>query len=703
MKMILKAAAVMWLVIAVALALEMRRLGMTTPDDVKFALTLLAALPCAFVVFPLLIFSALAVASWRPWLTKNENKKHICNRMLKSILGLIAVFLLTACSAPVGGDVAPMGESPAAPMRTPKPTATGTPRTADTPTVDPYLYLHGSETAIALNQAALDQEASRLQQQQAAMGMAMTVDAATSQAWYTVTAIVKADALATSAAGTQAAGTATAYIPTQDALTKQAIQELHDQQGQTVRMWIGIVFLAIFAVIILAMFGYGAWKAIKVTEFRQSQMRPDEKGRLPAVPVDTIPGRSKSILVPDRGHRAVVGETNDDLTAEQAMMNAASQRGLEAIRAMQRLPKPSMSSLPRQGSEWSVSVDKPLPPLLTDTPLPNWGDWMERWTPGTMALGVNEGGLICANPILNPHYLLAGTTGSGKTRYGVRMLVACALASGWQVVIAGKVLDYQVFVSHPNVHWVAFGLSNGEAAKAVGMLRNVYGEIERRNHHMENSGLSLWDQTRRPHTMVVMDEFSNLADALDKGKDDLWRWARMDTAEARKYGVHMVYAVQDPTARSIDLRIRRNTTPIVFRVKDADSSRTVLSTNGAESLPERHFLTVISNLVRGMAFAPSDDEIVEFLDRHPVATAAKPDWIDADAVNVTKDEPEPESVRDLHILDLFTDGKSQADIEKAIFGYKGGSAANKVAEVLRRYGKIATTTGNMPATGAVAA
>lgn len=619
--------------------------------------------------------------------------------MKKLLFALLVVLFLSACGPQYTAE-APLA-TPSA-RTNPRPTTTGTPQP---PTADPYLYLHGTETALALNQVALDQEAKRLEAQQVALQLTMASDGATSTAVAAATATGRADAISTSAAQTQAAGTATAFVPTQVALTKQAKLDNQQYLADVVGIWIAKAFILVLAVLVLVGLFVAGRKAIHVGEFQFSQMKHDENGRLNAVPKDSIPGTSKQIVIPDLAHRAVVGGA-DDLSASEALQNTASLRGLEAIRAIRRMPKSSAAGSP-QGSGFSIT--NPVPPLLTDDqPLPNWGEWMQHWTPGKMALGVNENGLIQADPMTSPHFLIAGTTGSGKTRYGVRTLIACALASGWQVVIAGKTLDYGVFSGHSNVHLITYSLLD-DPMRAVSMLRNVYREIERRDHLLSSQGFSLWSQTNGPQTMVVIDEFSNLADALedvDRSKrEELWRWARMDTAEARKYGIHMVYALQDPTARSIDLRIRRNTTPIVFRVKDADSSRTVLSTVGAETLPERYFLTVISGLVRGAAFHPTDSDLTAFLDAHPAQELGDPEWIDATVTDVTSEGNT--SARDLTIWTMHLEGKSLNEIQRAVFdGKSGGAFFQTVKDVIERYKKAdtaSTTTGKLPSTGAVAA
>lgn len=528
-----------------------------------------------------------------------------------------------------GGEAQVMAVNtmPATPTSTIQPTATE----------NPYIEISISQTAVAVEQERLYQQAQEITMQAAALEITMRSDNATAVAQAMATQTQKAEWVISSqmtaaAPVTQIAATAYSSMATQTATAKQ-----HQQDESLFWEWLGKLVVVAIALLAIGGMGYWTYVSIHAYKLRISQIKPDEAGRFPIVPEDSLPG-NKRVVNGNLMHRAYMGPKDDDLTADQALLNAAHSRQLEGIRALSAAPG-KMRQLTKAGTNAQnrqENVDGNGQPLLTEYPLPEWSALMQNWKPGLMALGVNEGGILQADPERYPHLMFAGTTGSGKTRYGVRTTVACALANGWQVVIAGKSLDYKPFEFHPNAHMVEFSMLK-DPVRAVALLRDVYLEIERRDRMMSARGYSLWSQTGHTRTMVVVDEFSNLADALediDKSKrEELWRWARMDTAEARKYGIHMVYALQDPTARSIDLRIRRNTTPVVFRVKDSDSSRTILNTSGAELLPERHFLANMIKLERGAAFAPTDEEIIQFLAAHDVQPVEPPAWIDAQVVD----------------------------------------------------------------------
>jgi hypothetical protein len=78
--------------------------------------------------------------------------------------------------------------------------------------------------------------------------------------------------------------------------------------------------------------------------------------------------------------------------------------------------------------------------------------------------------------------------------------------------------------------------------------------------------------------------------------------------------VSLVVALQYKIHKSLNLRIRRNCLAF-FGVKDGDASRVILGAGGAEQLPPRQFMTVMNQLLRGIAYAPSDGEMAVFLPR----------------------------------------------------------------------------------------
>jgi len=355
---------------------------------------------------------------------------------------------------------------------------------------------------------------------------------------------------------------------------------------------------------------------------------------------------------------------------------------VEAIRAASRIPPERR--VPRQ----PLGIVPPAPVVIQPpreaASLPEQAPWqmLNNWQGGALPLGLSQAGLVLADPEANPHLLFAGATGSGKTRYGLRPLIASALADGWQVTIFDRSgLDFLPFQHHPNARLVL--LDN--PAQAVGYLQNLYAEILRRFVQLRSANVSTWGRLpgAGPRLLSVMDEFSNLADALPGNeRKELWRQARMIAAEGRKAGVHLALALQDPTHESLDLRIRRNAAPVSFRVKDQDASRVVLGASGAEALPERQFLAVLSGaLVRGVAFSPDDAEIGAFLGAHPIPALPDPGWLNMPVIAGTAASPvNPQPVEQIRAL--RSGGASLNQIQDQVYGYRGGAAYAAVKAAL---------------------
>jgi hypothetical protein len=326
-------------------------------------------------------------------------------------------------------------------------------------------------------------------------------------------------------------------------------------------------------------------------------------------------------------------------------------------------------------------VGGPLPMQAGDPGvLPPYAPWrmLDNWMGGALPLGLEASGLLLADMSTSPHLLVAGTSGSGKTRYGLRPISTAALAAGWQVAIFNKTnLDFLPLRDHPNAQLMK--LQNGQ--EAIGYLRALYGEVERRTQVLERAEISTWDRLgsgEGPTVMAVFDEFSNLADSLEsKEREELWRWARMIAAEGRKAGIFLAIALQDPTHKSLDLRIRRNCTPVAFRVQDDAASRVVLGTGGAESLPERQFMAVIqARLHQAVAFAPSDEDIRRFLGARDVPALAAPEWLVKGPVEGLNFDPTAEEIR------LYAREHSKSETARHFFGYADGAAFRKVQEAL---------------------
>lgn len=532
---------------------------------------------------------------------------------------------------------------------------------------------HVQETAVIESRNATATEEARevTATSQSVSATAVAIASAT-QAQWTQAAI---DRQATAdAASVQALATA------QAAQAGMSAEKLRQEQIATYRAdytkiaWAIFPFLLIIATFAVGIWGLRSWASLRV-------IQRDSRG---AAPILAISGR---VVDPDRTLYPVIDPKHQILppVATQTQITENAQK-VQAIRA---LPTEGKNADARQIAA-GMATQKPIAPLTAELPPSAPWSLIDRWQGGALPLGMGAKGLITATNDMAPHLLVAGTTGSGKTRGLIRPLTACALADGRQVIIFDRSgVDYQPFDNHPNAHVVRLD----EPEDAIGYLASAYTELQRRLRVMTQAGASLWEKwpARGPMILIVMDEFSDLADEMPEGdKANLWKYTRMLAAEGRKAGIHLIVALQDPTAKSIDLRIRRNCTRISFHVQEMESSRVILGTPGAERIPPGQFLVVLGNLIHGVGFQPSDDEILAFLSRRAVPNIEPPEWL-----RIGEEEPAGQSESEI-IIQMYKSGESLAAIQRAVCGYSGGKAFEYVKSVLEETG---ITGNNLGSTG----
>jgi hypothetical protein len=342
-------------------------------------------------------------------------------------------------------------------------------------------------------------------------------------------------------------------------------------------------------------------------------------------------------------------------------------------------------------------------------------------------LGFGKTGLITAKAA-SPHILISGKTGSGKTIFMMRTLTAASLARGSQVINIGySNAGYGVFERHVNFHNVQLP----DPRYVNECLAQVYAELKERKA-LIGGDMVEWEywpggQPPRPFLDVNIDELGNMAEDIHKDYDngpaltkELWSTLSRIANEGRKVGIRFVAALQDPTAKSVDLRFRRNCTLVAFRQGDMDQSRAFLGTAGAEQLSVGHFMASLDSLVVGGGFSPTNTEILDYLAKSPVRPTEPPKWIEgvvSSSQLPVQEEPlqiiEPTAPESLpvkpvdetaRILELDAQGKKPSVIIREIWGITGGGRyaekSDQVKAVLaKNVTSSSTSTPEMPKNG----
>jgi S-DNA-T family DNA segregation ATPase FtsK/SpoIIIE len=218
-----------------------------------------------------------------------------------------------------------------------------------------------------------------------------------------------------------------------------------------------------------------------------------------------------------------------------------------------------------------------------------------------IALGKDISGRIVTGDLASmPHILIAGSTGSGKSVAINAMIMSVLFKSTPEqvrmILVDPKRVELGMYEGIPHL----FTPIITEAKLAANALRNAVREMERRlkllaanhvrnidqfNKLFDNGSEYLFDDVNQeplPYIIIIIDELADLM-MLDRAnvEESITRLAQM----ARAVGIHLVLATQRPSVDVITGLIKANVpTRMSFRLATKVDSRTIIDSNGAESL-----------------------------------------------------------------------------------------------------------------------
>ncbi len=349
----------------------------------------------------------------------------------------------------------------------------------------------------------------------------------------------------------------------------------------------------------------------------------------------------------------------------------------------------------------------------------------------TIAMGKDiNGRIVVADLATMPHVLIAGSTGSGKS-VAINAMIMSILykATPEQVrliLVDPKRVELGMYEGIPHL----FTPIITEPKLAANALRNAVREMERRlkllasksvrnidqyNKLFAEGTLNMFDdgdevpeadQKPLPYIMIIIDELADLM-MLDKSnvEEAITRLAQM----ARAVGIHLVLATQRPSVDVITGLIKANVpTRMSFRLASKTDSRTILDSNGAESL-----------LGRGdMLFLPPGTSRVQRV-HAPFVTEKEISGVvafwkaqgDAEYVQGFLDSPKDEKGRDLDVEaedenaddELFDDavrlvfefGKASTSLLQRRMRIGYGRAAHLI-DMMERDGLVGPSDGSKP-------
>ncbi len=257
----------------------------------------------------------------------------------------------------------------------------------------------------------------------------------------------------------------------------------------------------------------------------------------------------------------------------------------------------------------------------------------------TLAMGRDLHGRIRVTELAAmPHLLIAGSTGTGKSVFINSLMMSILFKASPDdvklVLVDPKRLELSLYENIP--HLIAPVVTDPKIASNV--LRNATREMENRLKLLAQRGVRNIDQYNRtfkkeqslslfenveepqhrplPYLIIVIDELADLMMVdTNNVEESITRLAQM----ARAVGIHLILATQRPSVDVITGLIKANfPARISFRVASKVDSRTILDSNGAESLLGRGDMLYLpagsARLHRIHGPLVTEDEITEVCD-----------------------------------------------------------------------------------------
>lgn len=335
-----------------------------------------------------------------------------------------------------------------------------------------------------------------------------------------------------------------------------------------------------------------------------------------------------------------------------------------------------------------------------------------------------------------PHFLVAGTTGAGKSVFVNTLLVSLIIKLSPKklrlIMIDPKQLELALYATLPHlimpvvtdssIASVALLWAIDEMERRYSLLKDFgVKNIDGFNKKVKISGHELLCKINRyytdvdamnfemPFIVIVVDEFADLV--LSKSGKAIENSISRLAAKARAAGIHIVLATQRPSTDVITGVIKANfPTRVAFRVTTNMDSRVILDTMGAEKLLGRgdmlfkqgietlrmHSAYVdedeIESLVKKLSTLPTqyDNSAIEFIENNGVDGDDADSILESGEVQGEKDEKYDEAVRTVAMHRL-----ASASFLQRRLGVGYNRAANLIEE-MERHGVVGPAQGSKP-------
>lgn len=307
-----------------------------------------------------------------------------------------------------------------------------------------------------------------------------------------------------------------------------------------------------------------------------------------------------------------------------------------------------------------------------------------------------------------PHFLIAGSTGSGKSVALNTMLMSLLCKHSPDalrlILIDPKRLEFAAYADIPHLVFPIITQAN----RATLALRWVVQHMEQRYSTMAACGARNFTDynamvgkhekvtNAMPFIVVIIDELADLMMTASKEIEDL---ITRITQMARAAGIHLMVATQRPSVDVITGLIKVNfPSRISFRVTSKVDSRTILDCGGADKLLGRGdmlFLDAQGGSLRRVHGAYVSDKEITAVVTH-LRAQRTPSYLDLNEEVVARASTEIDDADDMIYRDVLTFIKEVDEVSISLVQRRFRIGFNRSARIIERLesqGLILSTDG----------
>lgn len=159
-----------------------------------------------------------------------------------------------------------------------------------------------------------------------------------------------------------------------------------------------------------------------------------------------------------------------------------------------------------------------------------------------------------------PHFLISGTSGSGKS-YLVNQLIIQAISKGWEIAVLDIKRSYGLYRKYIDYVYEI----DAVLEKLLEIEQELYDRMKALQPELDRNPRALAVDIGYPPKLIVLEEYISLQAALDKKKkEELERVVKNLSVLARQSNIHLMIVLQAAGTENIQSTTRSNLTKVLL-------------------------------------------------------------------------------------------------------------------------------------------